>query len=160
MKVIKNFTGKPEKIFITGYCGAGKTTYAKQLANELGYEVIHLDELLEGFQGSDEEYDKYKYQLIVDLMSSKRRNVVIEGVQLLKIQTITLFPLVILTTNPYLSAFRQSISKNKRNRIWPLSFFGALNRNIGRWSKYYNAIMNNVALSPITGELFTDLTFL
>jgi len=37
----------PDRIFVTGFMGSGKSTVAKKLANAIGYYFVDLDELIE-----------------------------------------------------------------------------------------------------------------
>ena len=47
VEMIEHFRHTPMNILLIGFMGSGKTTIANRLANNLGFEFIDTDELIE-----------------------------------------------------------------------------------------------------------------
>ncbi len=61
----------PRIVAVDGGAGAGKTTYADQLAERLGAQVVHTDDLLDGWAGQFTFWDRLRSDVLVPFQQSR-----------------------------------------------------------------------------------------
>jgi shikimate kinase len=79
----------PEKIFLTGFMGSGKSTHGKKLAKELGYRFIDLDSYIEDKENmsvqsifsnfGEKEFRQKETQYLLEIILLNERMVVSLG---------------------------------------------------------------------------------
>ena len=80
-------TAACSRIIVDGDPGAGKTTLAGKIANDLAYKVISFDDYLPGdFEGEPKPYvDQIGYDALQKEILASEEKIVIEGVLALKV---------------------------------------------------------------------------
>jgi adenylate kinase family enzyme len=125
---------KPEsnKILITGYSGAGKTTLSRKLQEILQIQIINLDKVLfplkELKYRDAAEYYKEKRRAIQAVLDSPQPTI-IEGVQLMEVED-DRHTRIVLETGPLTSAWRHALSPTRREKSMLYSLFLSLYRNL------------------------------
>lgn len=110
---------KSNLIFVTGYCGSGKSTYGRELARKLNFEYVSLDIIepkyyKEVFKNSnmgteDLHWTEEKYvNGLIDYIVYTYDKAVIEGIDLLYCSPSKLkdYPVVLMDTNIITSTTR------------------------------------------------------
>lgn len=125
---------KPEsnKILITGYSGAGKTTLSRKLQEILQIQIINLDKVLfplkELKYQDASEYYKEKRRAIQAVLDSPQPSI-IEGVQLMEVEDHR-HTRIVLETDPLTSAWRHATSPTRREKSMLYSLYLSLYRNL------------------------------
>jgi len=154
LKAMSNVTDKVGRMFITGYSGAGKTTFANKLGETTRLPVIHVDEVLSPIwhrYGYDKALYAQKKREAIEALIADETVAIVEGISLLKhMQLLQYKPLVIMRTRPFTAAWRHAHSPARHTRFIPLSFVLALHRNFIKWGREYRIFVerDTVRSSP------------
>lgn len=149
LEAVRNFKDFTGKILVVGYSGGGKSTLANALGSSLGVRVIHIDEELWSLRLLPAvEYKRREHDLLWDWTHSSEP-LIIEGVQLLRLFDVTQLPVIVLRTNPFRAAWRQSKCGAARNRVWPLALIGAVRRNYFRYKPLIDNLMKQAEISDV-----------
>ncbi|MBL8014997.1 MAG: hypothetical protein JNK26_02315 [Candidatus Doudnabacteria bacterium] len=139
-----------DKLFVVGYCGAGKTTFSTKLGEVTGVKVVHLDDELKRIQYLKKTnkvlYEVHKNELMLDIALRDPEPAIIEGISLLKSSlSLTTLPMVIIETNPWEAAWRQSWSKTQMTKPWIWALAHALYRNLVKWRPYFENLRSDIS---------------